>query len=125
MPSKLPQPRFDAPIGKTASGEPVLFDKEWYRGFIASLRERTGGDLAMTNTELENLAQELYTSPVSDLAGQAAQRLADELHGEIASLRGSINTAVSRLEELALQLEGLSIPADLSQRVQSIEERLQ
>ncbi len=96
--------------------------------FFFDLFARVGSADALSNTELEAMAQALLDSgavPASSTEAQEALRGVEELRQEFASLRGENDRLRGELEELRAQLEGAPSFQPLEGRVQQIEDRLQ
>ena len=128
MSTTLTLPKDNVPIGRvTINGVAyeVVQSSEIARFFFDIVR-RAGGVTAQSNVDLQLLAEKLAAiNPPSEVAAQAAQRLAEDLHAQIASLRGSIDDALQRCDELAARIEGIPSVPDLTMRVAQIEDRLQ
>lgn len=125
--ANITPPKAQVPIGLlTIAGQEfeVRQHPEIVR-FFFDIGTRIGGTTALTNTQLQTLTEQLSAiNPPSEVAAQAAERLAEDLHAQIASLRGSLDDAIQRCDELSARLEEIARVPDLTFRVTQIEERL-
>jgi hypothetical protein len=117
MTSNLTIPKNNVPVGRiTINGQ--TFDVPQHPEFVRffyDLSKRVGGVTAPTNVDLEVLAEKLSAiNPPSEVLAQAAERLAEDLHSQLASLRGSLNDANDKCAELTARFEDIPRTPDLS-----------
>lgn len=128
--TKITTPKVPVPIGRvTVNGVTldVIQHPEFVR-FIFDLVRRVGGTEALTNTELEALAQALIDAgavPSSSPEAQEALRGVEELRQALASLRGDNDRLRGEVDELRAQIEPAPSLRPLERRVSEIEDRLQ
>lgn len=130
MSRSLTPPTAHIPVGiVTINNQPfdVLQHPEFTR-FFFDLFARVGSVSALSNTELEALAQSLIDSgaaPASSPEAQEALRNVEELRQELASLRGDADRLRGEVDELRAQIEAAPSLQPLQSRVQEIIDRLQ
>lgn len=130
MPRTITPPKNSIPVGLIDFGGKrieVQQHPEFVR-FFFDLFNRVGGVSALSNTDLEAMAQALVDAgavPSSSPEAQEALRGVEELRQQIASLRGENDRMRSEVEELRAQLEGGLSLQPLEFRVSQIEDRLQ
>lgn len=128
--TKITAPKVPVPIGRvTVNGVTldVIQHPEFVR-FIFDLVRRVGGTEALTNTELEALAQALIDAgavPSSSPEAQEALRGVEELRQALASLRGDNDRLRRDVEELRAQVECMPSLQPLERSVSEILDRLQ
>jgi len=97
MTTALPVARFDIPIGRTADGQPVMFDPLWFRNVFKPLIDRVGGDTALSNLELASMtfafADPIYQRPVADdaMTDLIQPRDFDQSFGDVMQSAGSFD----------------------------------
>jgi hypothetical protein len=96
--------------------------------FFFDLFARVGSTAALSNTELEAMAQALLDAgpqATSSVEAAEAMRAVDEVRNEIDSLRSSNQRLVGLVEQLAAQIEQGPSLQPFEQRITQIEDRLQ
>lgn len=96
--------------------------------FFFDLFTRAGGVSALTNTELQTLAQSLIDAgamPVSNPEAQEALRGVEDLRQQLSSLRGDNDRLRAEVEELRSLIEPAPSLWPLEFRVSQLEDRLQ
>ncbi len=130
MSTTITTPKATIPIGIVTlpSGQRLEVQQhpEMVRYFFDLVR-RVGGTTALTNTDLEAMAQALIDAgavPLSSPEAQEALRGVEELRQELASLRGEADRIRGEVDELRAQIEVAPTLQPLAQRVQQIEDRI-
>ena len=96
--------------------------------FFFDLFARVGSTAALSNTELEEMAQALIDAGPqvnSSIEAQEALRAVDELRNEMDGLRSSNQRLVGLVEQLTAQIEQGPSLRPFEQRITQIEDRLQ
>lgn len=96
--------------------------------FFFDLFNRVGSTTALTNTELQELAQALIDAgavPASSAEAQEALRGVEELRQELAALRSANDQLRNELSALRDDMPSMPSFQPLESRVQQIEDRLQ
>lgn len=127
--SKVTPPNATIPVGVIELGGRRIEVKQHpeFVRFFFDLFSRIGGTSALTNVELEALAQALTDAgavPSSSTEAQEAQRGVEELRQELASLRGHCDRLRAELDELRAAIEPAPSLRPLEIRVSQIEDRL-
>jgi TolA-binding protein len=130
MSRTLTPPMARVPVGlATINGQQIEVRQhpEFVR-FFFDLFDRVGSTEALSNSELEALAQALTDAgaiPASSPEAQEAARGVEELRQALASLRGDIDSLRGELQALRDDMPSLPSFQPLESRVQQIEDRLQ
>lgn len=123
-------PNASIPVGLIEMGGKRIEVKQHpeFVRFFFDLFARIGGVSALTNTELEALAQALIDAgavPASSPEAQEALRGVEDLRQQLSSLRGDNDRLRSELDELRSLIEPVPSLQPLEFRVSQIEDRLQ
>jgi hypothetical protein len=102
MTTEFQMPRIDVPIGRTNTGALVYFDANFLRSFLQQLFGRVGGNVALSNIELEQIALQLAGDDIrSSPEAREATRAVDELRNEISSVRSGCDGLRRLIDEQA------------------------
>lgn len=125
MTTNFVMPRIDVPIGRTV-GELVYFDANFLRSFLQKLSDRIGGDVALSNKELADIADQINADALdqrSDPIAQEALRAVDELRNEVASIRSAFDELRGLLGEHEARIAGIRTTSDMRSRLEQLEDR--